>query len=1150
MSQRQSTQFHGIYDASPQYEAAQIASHPWVRAPAAKQKALRFRFSPHFHPYVDKLVKRLVEESFSGLQSADTDYRIDNNGEWQRFADDHPDASRRGKPIPTLYEVLFSSTRYQPTGLVQQPHPVKELDFSANGAYAAYNWELFFHVPLTVAINLSKNQRFEEAQRWLHYIFDPTDDSDGPTPERFWKVKPFHGADIKRIEEILINLSTGDDPQLQQDTIDSIGAWKDSPFRPHVVARYRPTAYMYKTVMAYLDNLIDWGDSLFRQDTLESLDEATQLYVLSANILGPRPQAVPSKGNVLPKTYAQMRKQINEFGNAQVDLETDIAFDIAPHPTAVSSTGELKAVNSIAQTLYFCVPRNDKLVSYWDTVADRLFKIRNSLNIQGTFRQLALFDPPIDPALLAKAAAAGLDIGSIISGLNQPLPLVRFQLLVQKATEICQEVKSLGNNLLSAIEKHDGEALSVLRAQHELVILDMAETVKYSQLQEAIKSREGLELSLENAKQRYAYYQRQLGKPDLVSIKADAIDSGALEKGTGFATTEPVTPQEEIEVDIAPDLLQIGGGALMSSWELRELSDLAIAQGHHESATDIHEVAARLAIIPHVSANVQPFGTGASVTFGGNELSSVERFFAGGHEAKAQRLSYEAGKTAKVGSYARRKQEWTFQSNLAAGEINLIYKQLRAAQIREAIAEFELKNHRQQIKHAKAIQGFLDGEKTSIGASNPAHKRTSTLAFYAWLRREVKGLHSQCFQFAFDVARKAERALQRELGDSKLSFLQFGYMSGKEGLLAGEKLHLDLKRMEMAYHELNQREYELTKHVSVLQVAPLELMKLRAIGRCIVSLPEELFDMDGPGHYFRRIKSVAVSIPCVAGPYTSVSCTLTLQRSSIRTNSLLLEGSYARESAEDTRFSDYFGSLQSIVTSNAQSDSGLFEANLRDERYLPFEGSGAISQWQLELPAEFRQFDYDTIADVILHLRYTARAGGGLLRSGAIDNLKTRIAEAKKEAGTSRLFSIRHEFPSEWAKFQNQAPADGQRFELALTLRAEHYPYWAQDQLESVSRVDILARPKASDDDAGSASANSLDIFDKADPGDTTASQDSLNKDSTYGSLLVGRLDKIPLPAGAVSKTPDKFRLYFAANNGKNPLDELWIAVTWSSESN
>src|SRR5262249_12997836 len=151
----------------------------------------------------------------------------------------------------------------------------------------------------------------------------------------------------------------------------------------------------------------------------------------------------------------------------------------------------LTTLRSLGKALYFCVPRNDTLLEYWDTVADRLFKIRNSLNIQGVFRQLALFEPPIDPAMLARAAAAGLDVGAIVNGLNQPLPLVRFSFLVQKAADIVQEVKSLGNNLLSAMEKEDGERMAILRAGQERVILEMVEHVKYGQLQEAIKSREG-----------------------------------------------------------------------------------------------------------------------------------------------------------------------------------------------------------------------------------------------------------------------------------------------------------------------------------------------------------------------------------------------------------------------------------------------------------------------------------------------------------------------------------------------------------------------------------------------------------------------------------------------------------------------------------
>ena len=183
---------------------------------------------------------------------------------------------QNSRPRPTLFAELFSSLQYSPNPEVVDPrYPVKDVDFMSSGAYSTYNWELFYHVPITVAMHLSKNQRFDEAQRWFHYIFDPTDDSDGPTPERFWRVKPFQYTDVKQVEDILINLATGEDVTLQEDTVNCIAAWKENPFRPHVVVCYRQTAYMLKTVMAYLDNLIDWGDNLFRQDTGESINEAT-----------------------------------------------------------------------------------------------------------------------------------------------------------------------------------------------------------------------------------------------------------------------------------------------------------------------------------------------------------------------------------------------------------------------------------------------------------------------------------------------------------------------------------------------------------------------------------------------------------------------------------------------------------------------------------------------------------------------------------------------------------------------------------------------------------------------------------------------------------------------------------------------------------
>lgn len=1081
---------------------------------------LGYLFYLHSHPYVTELLSRLIEKSVQGLQGADTDYRLKPDGTWVTLPD--------GKtPEPVLYEEIFSPTRYDPQPLVRQPRPVKDLDFSTRGAYSVYNWELFFHVPVLIATHLSKNQRFEEAQRWFHYVFDPTDDSAGPTPARFWKVRPFHSTDVKLIEDILKG-----DPNL----IDSVNAWLKAPFSPHVVARYRHSAYMLKTVMAYLDNLIAWGDSLFRQDTIESINEAMQLYVLAAGILGPRPQEVPKKNSVRPQTYHKLREQLNKRTGALVELEAELPLDASLHAGEAADVESLATLSSLANAAaYFCMPRNDMLFSYWDTVADRLFKIRNSLNLAGVFRQLPLFEPPIDPALLARAAAAGLDIGAIVSGLSQPLPLVRFQLLVQKAAEICQEVKSLGNSLLSAMEKEDNEALAILRARHERVIVGLAESIKYGQWQEAIKAREGLEKSLANAAQRYVYYERLLRKKesDISVPSLDAIDNGLLQM-MKFKSSEPELARRPIEVDIAKGgagavgsltggalgASDITGGRMISSHEAEELDKLESARALQAASAALEIVGAGLGLIPQFDGKASPLGVGAGFGFGGVQLSRMLSGIASSVRIGADQLSYEASRAAKIGAYARREQEWAFQSNLAAGEITQLFKQLRAAQIREAVAEREWENHQQQIRNAEEIERFLADERTG--------KKTNR-GLYAWMKREVKGLYAQCFQLAFDVAKKAERALQHELGSTELNFIQFGYLAGKEGLLAGEKLYFDIKRMEMAYHEMNQREYELTKHASLLQVNPVALLQLRATGRCTVFLPEEFFDMDGPGHYFRRIKSVAVSVPCVTGPYTSVNCTLSLRKSTIRKNALLLDGEYARDGAEDSRFSDHFGSIQSIVTSSGQNDSGLFETNLRDERYLPFEGAGVVSEWQLELPAQDkndpRQFDYDTISDVIIHLRYTAREGGGLLRKGAINNLKGQI-DAAQAAGSVRLFSVRHEFPSEWANFKKPFTPPA-RSELTINLREKHYPFWSKGKPREVKRLDLFARTDKAQ----------IDLFDQPAAGNTV----KLEKYPSLGEgWLSGKLTKSPPTAIAPPPPVGKVSYYVSDNS----IEDLWLAIT------
>src|SRR3989442_6097531 len=127
---------------------------------------------------------------------------------------------------------------------------------------------------------------------------------------------------------------------------------------------------------------------------------------------------------------------------------------------------------------------------------------------------------------------------------------------------------------------------------------------------------------------------------------------------------------------------------------------------------------------------------------------------------------------------------------------------------------------------------------------------------------------------------------------------------------------MDLKRNELAYHEKHKRELELIRHVSLRQLDPLALLTLKATGTCTVTIPEWLYDRDCMAHYMRRIKSVALSLPSVAGPYTSVNCTLSLLRSRLRKSPVPKDGEYVRQGSEDDRFVNYIGAVQSIVTSS------------------------------------------------------------------------------------------------------------------------------------------------------------------------------------------------------------------------------------------
>ena len=335
-----------------------------IRQFMAEEYRFELLFTNFYHPLTCRFAKKLYQKDVEGLMARET-----------QFAD----------------RALDFKGQYQPTAIVDTNYPQEIVDFDPKASYSSYNWELFFHAPLMVAERLSQNQKFEEAMRWFHFIFDPTGSHDvdpltgnpAIAPQKYWIAKPFYlrqetgpnGYLAERLDN-LMNLLASDPTNpstnpLVAELQAQVDDWRKNPFDPHLIAQYRTVAYQKTTVMKYIDNLIGWGDQLFTMDTLESVNAATQLYVVAAEILGPRPRNIPPPAKPLPQTFNELDDKLDAFSNALVDFENLI-------PPMTSTGGEGSPVPQVPSLLYFCIPQNDQ-----------------APGLLGHRRRPALQDPPL-----------------------------------------------------------------------------------------------------------------------------------------------------------------------------------------------------------------------------------------------------------------------------------------------------------------------------------------------------------------------------------------------------------------------------------------------------------------------------------------------------------------------------------------------------------------------------------------------------------------------------------------------------------------------------------------------------------------------------------------------------------------------------------
>lgn len=750
---------------------------------------------------------------------------------------------------------------------------------------------------------------------------------------------------------------------------------------------------------------VDAEDSLITTDAAVSVDDSDN---------EPCCPSVPVICDVAKDRAVMLRylETLLQWGDAlmcrnlpEVFQQATVIFDtmkkiLGLHPAMVLTQDDGKSLMTVSLFKPRPAPLNPRLMALYDREADRLALVHHCLNAYRLHNGRPNIDMPYwgnSPLRDGWKTTVHVCQDENDWCLSCCSPY-RFSFLVQKALELAGEVRGFEAELLAAYEKGDAEYLASLRAIHEQRLLQLALEVRQNQWREADWQKQALGKTKEVNQANLRYYN---------SLIKNDLNVGEV--------------------------------------QYEELTDIALSE--RTAGNVIEAVSEIMHLIPDLWVGFPCEETQLPI---GSKLASMFMAISRILNTLADNANTTASLNLTQSGWQRRSDEWVHQTEVLTIEIEQIERQILAAERRRDIALRELNNHKQQLEQSIEEQNFLRDKFTS-------HE------LYLFLQQETAALHYRAYELALYTARQAQQAFNYERGYLSRKFLpDDAWDNLHEGLQVGERLHMAVRQMEKTYLDANCREYELTKHFSMRSHFPLAFLRLKATGYCEIEIPEWMFDLDYPGHYMRRIKNMTLTIPCVVGPYTGVHCRLTLLSSTTRIDPRLADplsgccdgctkGDGYHALPDDTRIVKAYAATEAIATSSGQNDSGMFELNFHDERYLPFEFAGAVSRWRIELPPENNQFDFDTLSDIIMHLNYTAREGGDVLRK-----VVNECAQEHLPDSGIRFFDIRHDFPDAWQIFKGRVADEKPCRDLNLRLSRNMFPFLPGRCIISVHRLELF----------------------------------------------------------------------------------------------
>ncbi|EEQ10066.1 hypothetical protein ymoll0001_35920 [Yersinia mollaretii ATCC 43969] len=730
-----------------------------------------------------------------------------------------------------------------------------------NESYGIYLWELFFHIPLLASARFLTEQRFDDAERWLKFLFNSAGYRNGSGQlqqdggnTRYWNILPLQKD---KDWDSSTTLATTD---------------------PDVIAMNDPMQYKLAVFMRTLDVLITRGDQAYRQLERDTLVDAKMYYIQASQLLGARP--------VIPISH--------DWKNLS-----------------------LKATAEAADR-HFLPPYNEVLLAYWDKLDIRLYNLRHNLSLEGQPLHLPLFATPIDPKELQRQHSAGAGISTSLNKIAASTSVYRFPLLLERAKSAVGSVMQFGNTLQMALEKQDSEALGLLLQQQQQQVLKQTRDLQNTNIAILQSSRAATEVVKKGAEARRDYYKQQVNN-GISSNEQKALEMRIAAQALGLTAIVPLTV----------------GGALDTAPNIFGLAD------------------------------------------GGSHWGAITQSISWGIQITAGSLDQGAGIQEIKGNYARRAEEWQLQKTLAEQEVAQLQAQLTGLVLQISMAEKQRNLAEMEQSHALAIYQMQT-------------TRFSGKELYNWMVGRLSGLYYQLFDAAQPLCLMAKSALERDIDTSKTQqlFSNAGWNDLYQGLLAGEDLMLNLQKMENIWLTEDQRALEVERTISLAEIyqksANFNLSEKVADYVSSTGAEEEVGDSgngvsikddilsasikiselalmdDYPANMHlgekRRIKQISVTLPALLGPYQDVQATLSY------------DGSY----------SGLANGCTAMAISRGMNDSGQFQLDFNDGKYLPFEGIDISDQGALVLrfpnATAKQQGLLQSLSDIILHIRYTIRS--------------------------------------------------------------------------------------------------------------------------------------------------------------------------------